>query len=89
MVESILIILIASFFVYIGFKYGRTPKPKEEPVDADIKISFFELSMLKYCAKHILVTKFAHSDPLWRKLSQAVRCCWAYYKPLEQTQNNR
>jgi len=38
MVESILIILIASFFVYIGFKYGRTPKPK--PVDADIKISF-------------------------------------------------
>ena len=40
MVESILIILIASFFVYIGLKYGRTPKPKEETVNADIKISF-------------------------------------------------
>jgi len=25
--------------IYIGIKYGRT-KPKEEPVNADIKISF-------------------------------------------------
>ena len=40
MIEQILIILVASFFVYIGFKYGRTPKPKETPVNADIKISF-------------------------------------------------
>jgi len=38
MVESILIILVASFFVYIGFKYGR--KPKEEPVNVDVKLSF-------------------------------------------------